>query len=38
VLATIPFVRMAKDAGASVSGHRAKQVPPAINAEQQPVK
>ncbi|MBB3460465.1 DHA2 family efflux MFS transporter permease subunit [Rhizobium sp. BK377] len=38
VIATIPFVLMAKDAGASVSGHRAKRVPSTINAEQQPVK
>ncbi len=39
VIATIPFVRMAKDAGTSVSGHRVKRVATAtIAAEQQPVK
>ncbi|MBB4168235.1 MULTISPECIES: MFS transporter [unclassified Rhizobium] len=39
VVATIPFIRMDKSAGALVSGHRAKRLAPAtIEAEQQAVK
>jgi MFS family permease len=39
VVATIPFIRMDRSAGALVSGHRAKRITPAtIEAEQQAVK
>ena len=40
VLAMIPFIRMDKNAGAMVSGHRAKRIGPSgpIEAEQQAVK
>ncbi|MEK1892695.1 MAG: DHA2 family efflux MFS transporter permease subunit [Rhizobium sp.] len=39
VVATIPFIRMDKSAGALVSGHQAKRLAPAaIEAEQQAVK
>lgn len=39
VLATIPFIRMDKHAGALVSGHRAKPIAASVlEAEQQAVK
>ncbi|AJD40211.1 DHA2 family efflux MFS transporter permease subunit [Rhizobium sp. SEMIA 4085] len=38
VVATIPFIRMDRNAGALVSGHRAKRIGPAIETEQQAVK
>jgi hypothetical protein len=39
VIATIPFVRMDRNAGSLVSGHRAKRLTPAaIETEQQAVK
>jgi hypothetical protein len=38
VVATIPFIRMDRNAGALVSGHHAKRIGSAIETEQQAVK